>query len=100
MDSIQMLESDLRQLEDRLRDDKFAGELYRGLAGNRLSKGDEVVALNWKQAEELVSGLRAGAERPPVELFQTGGETWLTDPVRDELERLGWQVRLAPTPET
>lgn len=99
MDSVQILERDLRELEDRLRDDKFAGELYRGLAGNRLSKDGEVVALSWKHAEELVSGLRSGVERPAVELFQTGGETWLTDPVREELARLGWQVQLAPTPE-
>lgn len=99
MDALQLLERDLRQLEDRLRDDKFAGELYRGLAGNRLSKDGQVVALNWKDAEELVSGLRSHVDRPPVELFQTGGETWLTDPVRDELARLGWQVRQARTPE-
>ena len=94
-----MLERDLRRLDDRLRDDKFAGELYRGLAGNRMCKDGEFVVLGWKQAEELVSALRVGVDKPPVEMFQTGGETWLTGTVRGELERLGWDVRQSPTPE-
>ena len=89
---LQLLESDLQRLQDRLRDDKFAGDLYRGLAGNRLSKDGQVVAVSWKRAEELVSGLRGRVDRPPVELFQTGGETWMADSVRAELDRLGWQV--------
>jgi hypothetical protein len=89
---LQLLERDLLRLEDQLRDDKFAGDLYRGLAGNRLSKDGEIVAVSWKRAEELVSGLRGRVDRPPVELFQTGGETWVADSVRAALDRLGWHL--------
>ena len=90
--ALQMLQSDLQRLEDRLRDDRFASELYRALAGNRLSKEGETVALSWKRAEDLVTALRRGVDRAPLELFQTGGESSVSDTVRGELERLGWQL--------
>ena len=89
---LQMLHGDLERIRERLRDDRFAGELYRGLAGNRLSKGDHVVPISWQRAQEIVSGLRGEVDRPPVDLYQTGGETWLTDSVSEVLEDLGWRA--------
>jgi hypothetical protein len=89
---VQLLQSDLQQLEDRLRDEKFATELYRALAGNRWTKEGQTVALSWKRAEELINDLRRGVDRPALELDQTGREGEVSDTVRDELERLGWQV--------
>jgi hypothetical protein len=88
---LQLLQSDLQRLEDRLRDEKFARELYRSLADNRWEKDGEVVALSWKRAEELINALRRGHNRPPLQLFQTGGEGEVSDTVRAELERLGWR---------
>jgi hypothetical protein len=90
--ALQMLQSDLQRLDDRARDDKFAGELYRGLAGNRVSKEGETVAPSWKRAADLVNGLRRGVNRPPLALEQTGGEGWVSDAVAGELQRLGWRV--------
>jgi hypothetical protein len=90
---LQLLQSDLQQLEDRLRDEKFARELYRALAGNRWEKDGEAVALSWKRAEEFVNALRKGHARPPLELFQTGGEGEVDSTVRTELERFGWRVQ-------
>jgi len=89
---LQLLQSDLQQLEERLRDEKFAHELYRALADNRWEKDGEAVALSWKRAEELINALRKGHNRPPLELAQTGGEGEVSATVRAELERLGWRV--------
>jgi hypothetical protein len=49
---LQLLQADMQALEDRMRDEKFARELYRALADNRWSKDDETVALSWKRAED------------------------------------------------
>ena len=89
---LQLLQSDLQRLEDRLRDEKFAHELYRALAGNRWEKDGEAVALSWKRAEEFVNALRKGHDRPPLQLFQTGGEGSLDSTVLAELVPLGWKV--------
>jgi hypothetical protein len=88
---LQLLQSDLQRLEDRLRDEKFARELYRALTDNRWEKDGESVALSWKRAEELINALRRGHNRPALQLFQTGGEGEVSDTVRSELERLGWK---------
>jgi hypothetical protein len=89
---LQLLQSDLQQLEERIRDEKFARELYRALADNRWEKDGEAVALSWKRAEEFINGLRKGHNRPPLELAQTGGEGEVSATVRAELERRGWRV--------
>ncbi|HEX2126291.1 MAG TPA: hypothetical protein VHF45_07010, partial [Thermoleophilaceae bacterium] len=41
---LQLLQSDLQQLENRIRDEKFCFELYRALADNKWSKQGESVA--------------------------------------------------------
>jgi hypothetical protein len=89
---LQLLQSDLQRLEDRIRDEKFARELYRALADNRWEKDGEVVALSWKRAEELINALRRGHDRPPLELDQTGGEGEVSNTVRAELEPFGWRI--------
>ena len=96
---LQLLQSDLQQLEDHLRDEKFARELYRALAGNRWEKDGEAVALSWKRAEEFVNALRKGHDRPPLPLFQTGGEGTLDNTVLAALEPLGWKVEPLDTSE-
>jgi hypothetical protein len=89
---LQLLQSDMQLLEERMRDDKFARNLYRALADNRWSKDGETVALSWKRAEELINAVRTGVQRPPLELDQTGGEGELDDTVGEEFGRLGWTV--------
>ncbi|MEA2419709.1 MAG: hypothetical protein QOE60_1915 [Thermoleophilaceae bacterium] len=89
---LQLLQSDLQRLEDRLRDERFARELYRALADNRWEKDGEVVALSWKRAEEFINALRKGHGRPPLVLAQTGGEGQVDDTVRTALEPLGWKI--------
>lgn len=95
-----MLRTDLEQLPDRMRDEKFATELYRALAGNRWVKnGEEAVALSWKLADELVNDLRRRVDRPPLPLYKSGGEGQVDDTVRAVLEPLGWRVEPLDTDE-
>jgi len=89
---LQLLQSDLQQLEGRLHDEKFARELYRALADNRWQKDGEVLALSWKRAEELINALRGDHGEPPLTLAQTGGEGKVDSTVRDELEPRGWRI--------
>jgi hypothetical protein len=96
---LQLLQSDLQRLEHRLRDEKFARELYRALAGNRWEKDGEAVALSWKRAEEFVNALRKGHGQPPLQLFQTGGEGEVDSTVQGELEPLGWKFEPVDTSE-
>ncbi|WP_205698278.1 hypothetical protein [Conexibacter sp. SYSU D00693] len=88
------LQADLRRLGDRLVDADFAGQLYRGLAGrtwHRSAHADGThVALSWKRAEEVVNALRAERGEDPLELAQTGGESFLSQAVAHELASLGW----------
>ena len=93
----QGLERDLGELSDAVREDAFAGELYRGLANHRLVDPDDPerrqVALSWRRAEEVVNDLRRHAGEEPLTLAQTGGEGEASDTVADELRRLGWIPR-------
>ena len=75
------------------RDEKFAAELYRGLANRRWRHRDspgDAVALSWQRAERAVNQLREAEGDYAMTLAQTGGEGWLSDAVRDELADLGW----------
>jgi hypothetical protein len=89
------LVEDLDRLGDRLIDEKFCRELYRGLTDRRWfppdAVGDEHVALSWKRAEELINELRIKRGRPAMVLAQTGGEGELDPTVAEELGRLGWR---------
>jgi hypothetical protein len=89
---MQLLQSDMQRLEHRMRDEKFARELYRALADNRWTKEGETVALSWKRAEELINAVRRGMGHPPLTLAQTGGEGQVDDTVRAEFEALGWRI--------
>jgi hypothetical protein len=93
----QDLERDLGELSDAVREDAFAGELYRGLANHRLvDPGDperRQVALSWRRAEDVVNRLRRHVGEEPLTLAQTGGESWLTERVEAALTGLGWSVR-------
>ena len=95
--AIQLLQADLQRLPDRIRDEKFARELYCALAGNRWSKDGEVVALSWKRAANLVNALRRGHARPELPLYQSGCEGTLDRTVLDELTPLGWKVERLDT---
>jgi hypothetical protein len=89
------LVEDLDRLGDRMIDEKFCRELYRGLTDRRWfppdAVGDEHVALSWKRAEELINELRIKRGRPAMVLAQTGGEGELDPTVAEELGRLGWR---------
>lgn len=91
------LARDLGALAHDLHEDAFAGELYRGLAGRGLVRADgsgDRVALSWRRAEALVNGLRERAGAEPLELAQTGGESFfVTDRVERALDRCGWRAR-------
>lgn len=91
-----VLVEDLDRLGDRLVDEEFTGDLYRGLANNVWHKeggpaGE--VALSWSRAEAVVNELRSRHDREPMQLHQTGGEGWVSTTVDDELGRLGWRHR-------
>lgn len=84
-----------RRLEERVRDDAFTADLYRGLA-NRAWRKEGVegeAALSWRRAEELVNELRSLASLPRLELAQTGGEGEVSKTLAGELGRLGWASR-------
>ena len=93
----QEFERDLGELSDALREDAFAGELYRGLANHRVVDPDDPerrqVALSWRRAEELINRLRRHVGEEPLTLAQTGGESWLTERVEEALTNLGWSIR-------
>jgi hypothetical protein len=93
----QELERDLGELSDAVREDAFAGELYRGLANHRLVDPNDPqrrqVALSWRRAEEVVNRLRRQVGEEPLTLAQTGGESWLTERVEEALTNLGWSIR-------
>jgi hypothetical protein len=95
--AIQLLQADLQRLPERLRDEKFARELYCALAGNRWSKDGEVVALSWKRAANLV---KRSATRPcaaELPLYRSGCEGTVDRTVLDELTPLGWSVERLDT---
>lgn len=93
----QELERDLRELSGALREDAFAGELYRGLANHRIVDPDDPqrrqVALSWRRAEDVINRLRRHVGEEPLTLAQTGGESWVTERVEEALTRLGWSVQ-------
>lgn len=82
---------DLDTLGERFTDEGFSTELYRALAGGRLTKDGATVAVSWNRAEAIVNGLRENGDRAPLTLAQTGGEGELSDLVADELRGLGWK---------
>ena len=87
---------DLDRLGDRLGDEEFTGDLYRGLANNvwhREGGPPGQIALGWSRAEAVVNELRSRHDREPMALHQTGGEGWVSATVDAELGRLGWRHR-------
>ncbi|MEA2445887.1 MAG: hypothetical protein QOJ12_3179 [Thermoleophilales bacterium] len=89
---LQLLQADMQAVGDRMRDEKFAHELYRALADNRWSKEGETVALSWKRAEELINAVRRGLGENELTLAQTGGEGTVDRSIREEFEPRGWKI--------
>jgi hypothetical protein len=91
---LQTLHDDLARLGERLDDEKFCRELYRGLTNRALRRADQDgpahLTLSWKRAEELINDLRRERGKAPMVLAQTGHEGDLSAAVAAELERLGW----------
>jgi hypothetical protein len=90
--ALQLLQTDMQRLEDRMRDEKFAHELYRALANNVWTKDGESAALSWKRADELINAVRRGLGEPPLALAETGGEGTVDRSIREAFEPLGWQI--------
>jgi hypothetical protein len=87
------LARDLGSLGDRLADEKFTTELYRGLANRTWRKADGPdghIVLSWRRADEVVNGLRERAGHERLALAQTGGEGEVSATVDGELRALGW----------
>lgn len=94
--------SDLQQLEERFRDEKFCAELYRALTRNKWTKEgfDGHVALSFSLAEELVNAMREHIGYPPLPLAQSGDEGQLDSTIEDELiRRRGWRIEPLDTSE-
>jgi hypothetical protein len=89
---LQLLQADLQDVGDRMRDEKFCRELYRALADNTWAKDGEAVALSWKRAEELINAVRRGLGEEPLTLAQTGGEGDVDRTIRAEFEPRGWAI--------
>ncbi|HEY7253563.1 MAG TPA: hypothetical protein VIG37_23920 [Methylomirabilota bacterium] len=90
--ALQLLQGDMQRLEDRMRDEKFARELYRALANNIWTKDGESAALSWKRAEELINAVRRGLGATPLTLAETGGEGTVDRSVREAFAPLGWRI--------
>jgi hypothetical protein len=90
--ALQLLQTDMQRLEDRMRDEKFAHELYRALADNKWTKDGESVALSWRRAEELINAVRRGLGAPPLVLAETGGEGVVDRTIYETFTPLGWQI--------
>jgi hypothetical protein len=90
--ALQLLQTDIQRLEDRMRDEKFARELYRALANNVWTKDEESAALSWRRAEELINAVRRGLGEPPLTLAETGGEGSVDHSIREAFVPLGWQI--------
>jgi hypothetical protein len=90
--ALQLLQMDMQRLEDRMRDEKFARELYRALADNKWTKGGESVALSWKRAEEVINAVRRGLGAPPLVLAETGGEGVVDRTIDETFTPLGWHI--------
>jgi hypothetical protein len=98
--ALQLLQADLQQLPERIRDEKFARELYCALANNRWSKDGEVIAMSWRRAANFVNALRRGHARAELPLYASGCEGMVDPTIRAEvIERFGWQVDPLDTSE-
>ena len=87
---------DLHGLSDRLADERFCRELYRGLTNRSLTKGGEPgghLVLSWNHAADFVNELRAQVGHEPLPLAQSGGEGVISETVLDELTARGWETR-------
>jgi hypothetical protein len=90
--ALQLLQTDMQQLDARMRDEKFAHELYRALTDNKWTKEGETVALSWRRAEELINAVRRGIGATPLELEASGGEGTVDRSIREAFEPLGWRI--------
>ncbi|MEA2366616.1 MAG: hypothetical protein QOI32_2128 [Thermoleophilaceae bacterium] len=98
--ALQLLQADLQQLPERIRDEKFSRELYCALTNNRWSKDGEAIAMSWRRAENFVNALRRGHARPDLPLYSSGCEGTVDATIRQELvDRFGWSVEPLDTSE-
>jgi hypothetical protein len=97
--ALQLIQADMQDVGDRMRDEKFCTELYRALADNKWSKDGETVALSWKRAEELINAVRRGLGVPEMTLAQTGGEGTVDPTIIEEFGGRGWTITALDTGE-
>lgn len=90
--ALQLIQTDMQRLEDRMRDEKFVRELYRALANNVWTKEGESAALSWRRAEELINAVRRGLGESSLVLAETGGEGTVDRSIREAFEPLGWRI--------
>jgi hypothetical protein len=84
-----MLEIDLEQLRDKLKDRKYAEDLYGALCNNEFIKDGKEWSCTWRYAGGMIARLRGEGE-DYLDYYCTGNEGFITEEVKKDLETLGW----------
>lgn len=72
-------------------DDEFAWALYQALCNNTwVDENGETCAVSMRFAGELVAEIRDLGE-DYLDFYLSGGESRISDEVREEFQRLGWE---------
>jgi hypothetical protein len=83
-----LLKSDL--IEQKVKDDNYANDLYAALCNNEFTKNDELWSCSWRYAGGIVAQLRWSNE-DYLSYYCAGNEGNITEEVRKDLESLGWK---------
>jgi hypothetical protein len=84
-----MLEVDLEQLRDKLKDRKYAEDLYSALCNNEFTKEGKEWSCTWRYAGGMIARLRGEGE-DYLDYYCIGNEGNITEQVKEDLEALGW----------
>ena len=86
-------EKDLYKLKDKLQDDDYAVDLYGALCNMQWQniKNPEIIySCSWRYAGGVIAGMRCEGESY-LDFYCSGGEGNVTEEVKEDLRKLGWQ---------